>query len=371
MKLLPNYLRAPTDETSFPVSAHRSTNVVLPLLIWFSIVIFVFVDIALAVAQHDSTYFKSMEDQITGRLYLSRKYTTFAFRSPAVENTLRYRSNTTLNLGIGATYKFATLNLAYGFDFLNPDRGRGDTRYLDLQLHSYGRKFTIDALGQFYKGFYLAASGRYPAKPYYLRPDLAVTVVGGIVQYVFNHRRFSYRAPFMQNEWQEKSAGTFLLGAELVSGGVSADSSFIPSAFSPAASSINRMRFIEVGANAGYAYSLVIKRHFFLTAAGAVGLNAGVNRVYFFRERTWSADLRPNTLLRAAIGYNSALWMANVLWVSHALRLASDSAVRNVNVQAGNVRIVIVYRFRATEKMKRSLRPLDKTDKEMKEEIDD
>lgn len=106
-------------------------------------------------AQYDSTYYVSYGHMITGRFYFSQKYTTFNFSNIDKDVTLDYKPNTTLNIGVGATYKWATLNLAYGFGFLNHDSDKGETKYLDLQLHCYGRKFALEGLGQFYTGFYL------------------------------------------------------------------------------------------------------------------------------------------------------------------------------------------------------------------------
>src|SRR5690606_14649801 len=92
-----------------------------------------------ALCQNDSSYYVSYENQLTGRLYFSKKYTSFRYFDTEEDIALRYFPNTTLNMGVGATYKWATLNLGFGFGFLNPDNGRGDTRYLDLQGHFYGR----------------------------------------------------------------------------------------------------------------------------------------------------------------------------------------------------------------------------------------
>ena len=142
-------------------------------------------------AQYDSTYYTSYAEKLTCRFYLSQKYTTFSFRN--IENgvTLNYKPNTTLNMGVGATYKWATLNLAYGFGFLNSDSDKGETQYLDLQWHVFARKFTIDMLGQFYKGFYLDNEKVTKALGhYYTRPDLAIYEIGVSSQYILNHRRF-------------------------------------------------------------------------------------------------------------------------------------------------------------------------------------
>ena len=106
-------------------------------------------------AQHDSTYYVSYTKLLTTRLYFSQKYTALTIKNKKDNYTLHYQPNTTLNLGVGATYKWATINLAYGFGFLNPAEDKGKTKYLDLQFHGYDQKFNLDVLGQFYKGFYL------------------------------------------------------------------------------------------------------------------------------------------------------------------------------------------------------------------------
>ena len=79
----------------------------------------------LALGQYDTSYYVSYEDQITGRFYLSQKYVSFRYIDTGNDLVFRYLPNTTLNMGVGATYKWATLNLAYGFGFLNPENGKG------------------------------------------------------------------------------------------------------------------------------------------------------------------------------------------------------------------------------------------------------
>jgi hypothetical protein len=224
---------------------------------------------------YDSLYYKTYPKHITGRFYFSQKYTSVLFRNRDRDYSLLYRPNTTLNMGVGATYKWATINLAYGFGFLNPDKEKGETKYLDMQFHRYGRKISIDLLGQFYNGFYLTPRG-YAALPdkYYKRPDIRVRLVGASAQYIFNYKHFSYRAAFLQNEWQQKSAGSFLLGFESSLGTIKGDSTLIPRVVdeSLADSGLKLLSFIELGPNAGYAYTLVYKKNFFLTVAGTISL---------------------------------------------------------------------------------------------------
>jgi hypothetical protein len=58
--------------------------------------------------EYDSDYYESYTDQITGRVYFSQKYTNLILLSKHREDDLRYRPNTTLNFGVGATYGWFT-----------------------------------------------------------------------------------------------------------------------------------------------------------------------------------------------------------------------------------------------------------------------
>lgn len=310
-----------------------------------------------------SAYYISYERQISGRFYFSRKFTSLLLRNRDNDILLRYKPNTTLNMGVGATYKWATLNLAYGFGFLNPDHGRGKTRYLDLQFHSYGRKVTVDVLGQFYRGFYLSPKGQATEpNEYYRRPDLRVRAAGASVQYIFNHKRFSYRASFLQNEWQKRSAGTFLIGVELFAGNVAADSSLIPTAVNATDVDIRRVRFIEFGPNAGYAYTYVYKEHFFLTGAGSLSLDVGFNTLINDERKSRATGINPNTLFRFSGGYNSDVWAVSMLYTSSAMRLASRNLEAGTLLRTGNVRLIFTYRFRPGKKVREYLKVIDEAD---------
>ena len=314
----------------------------------------------------DTAYYQPYSNKVTGRFYFSRKFTTLIVRNVSKDYEVRYRPNTSLNMGVGATYKWATLNLAYGFGFLNPERGRGKTRYLDLQFHSYGRKFTIDLLGSFYTGFYLAPRGKAANNDneYYLRPDLKVNAGGVTVQYVFNHGKFSYRAAFLQNEWQRRSAGTLLAGLEIYTGSIQADSTIVPTAVDSetAATRLTEMRFFELGPSLGYAYTYVYKRHFFVTGAASVSLSAGFNTFYDHDGKTRATGITPNTLYKISGGYNSSSWAVSILYVSNAQSLARDTNDRAIRLNTGNMRLNFVYRFRPSKRARKMLKVVDQVE---------
>jgi len=314
------------------------------------------------ILKYDSTYYVSYESMLTSRFYFSKKYTSLKFRDNGENYNLTYRPNTTLNMGIGATYKSFTLNLAYGFGFLNPERGKGETKYLDLQFHTYTRRFVIDMFGQFYRGFFLTHnSTNSPNTDYYLRPDLSVNQIGASVQYILNHRKFSYRASFLQSEWQKKSAGTIIFGVEAYGGKIEADSTIIPTLVNTeeAKRSIKEIRFFEFGPNAGYAYTLVIKKHFFLTASGSVSLDFGQNTVYDQGGTVKSSGVSPNSFLRLFGGYNSSKMAISIVYVTNSVRLATGTFDQRTILNTGNFRINYVYRFELRGKMKRFLEKVE------------
>jgi len=311
----------------------------------------------------DTAYYQPYLNKITGRFYFSRKFTTLIIQNRMKGSEVRYRPNTTLNMGIGATYGWATLNLAYGFGFLNPNEGRGKTRYLDLQFHNYGRRITVDLMGSFYSGFYLAPRGKAmaSANEYYLRPDLKINAGGATVQYVFNHGKFSYRAAFLQNEWQKRSAGSLLAGLDLYIGSIQTDSSMTPTALDRpvAARALTQMRFFELGPTLGYAYTYVYNRHFFITGAGSLSLSAGLNSYYYGGNKTHITGVTPNTLFKVAGGYNSATWGMSLLYVSNVQRLARDTDEQVVRLNTGNVRLNFIYRFRPSKRARSVLKVVD------------
>ncbi len=310
----------------------------------------------------DTNYVYPFHLQITGRVYLAKKWTGIDLYNVPGADRLHYRPNSSYNIGVGVTYKGITVNLAYGFGFLgflNPSRELGVTTYLDLQTHMYGRKWLVDVMAQVYKGFYASPKGTGTTDgSYYLRSDLNVNEFGGSVQYVFNNRKFSYRAAFLQNEWQKKSAGTFLLGAEAYYGTVNGDSSIIPIHVHEATAErdIKQFRHYKFGPSVGYAYTLVIKKHFFATASlsgnVAVGNSTTVGKADG-EENNFS--IIPSGFLRVALGYNSERWAASALYTSNNVSANPGSAIRSV-LNATSIRLNVVYRFAAPKGVKKLVR---------------
>lgn len=310
----------------------------------------------------DQDYYESYTDLITSRLYFSQKYTALRIRGSERVRDLQYRPNTTLNLGAGVTYGWFTLNLAYGFDFLNrADDTKGETRYLDLQSHIYTRKMSIDLFGQFYKGFY-----GYPQKivpqdkdPWYLRPDIRMRHFGAVGYYIYNWKRFSLRSAMLQNEWQKRSAGTLLIGGEFYYGQTRGDSALVPRALAHdyLQAGVTKIRYFDIGPGVGYAYTAVLEQHFFATASLTVSFPLSFQKQWRDDITESRLSISPDLLNRIGIGYNSDRTTFSIMWINSAVQTKGKQGA--YSIRTGNVRLNAAYRFKPGPKLKRKIKVFD------------
>lgn len=179
------------------------------------------------------------------------------------DNDRSYTPNYPLGLGVGFAVKNTLIGIetGYGIIALKPKNDYGRSRMVDFQIHNYGRRVIIDLYFQHYKGFY---SEKKIGEIDGIYPDMSVMQIGGEATYLFSGDRFSSKAAFDLNEIQLRSAGSWLLG-----GGTYYYN-------------INRLqddheRFenIQLGANAGYAYSWVINDRWTLSTMAKAGANFG------------------------------------------------------------------------------------------------
>lgn len=309
---------------------------------------------------HDSNYIESHKSQLTTRLYASRKYTDLKIRDTDKDVTLNYRPNDRINLGFGATYNAFTLNIGINFPFVNHDDDKyGKTDYLDLQSHLLFRKLAAEVYFSSFKGYYNAnpdenlsnykdaGSDTYPQ-----RRDIFTIDLGATVYYIFNHKRFSYRAAFNQDERQKKSAGSFLAGPAVFTTYFQGDSALIPFNINPSDFSdgvqIKRSRYAKISVCAGYAYNLVIWERIFLMASLIGGPGAGYTKIFTETDdiegiKKW--DLSFIYTFRAGAGYNGKNLFVGISYVNTSV--SSPTPVENTRYffKRGNIRFNIAYRI--------------------------
>jgi len=322
--------------------------------------------------ENDSNYVESYLNYLTTRVYASLKTAEISLRDQNVQKNLIYHPNDAMILGFGFNYGILGLNIGFKFPFINNDDDKyGKTDYLDLQTHIYTRPLVLDLYAQYYKGYHLTSpndwiinwpSGDSLPK----RPDIYSISFGLNGQYIFNNKKFSYRAAFLQNEWQKKSAGSFLVGANIFYVDTKGDSSFIPKSYSDSSFfgglHFSQYRLFNMGVTAGYAQTFVLKQHWFFTLALVGGLSGGGSWVYTSEEGEpdrsgFTAAM--NLSGRIALGYNSSRFYAGVSYLGIFVRNQSPVPETWLGYDTGLFRINIVYRFR----LKKDLRILNRSEK--------
>lgn len=310
-------------------------------------------------SHNDTSYYETLWNHVTARIYLAQKYTHFTMPSSGNIGDLQYAANPKLNLGIGATWHNFSLNAFYGLSYLNnKDTVKGKTKGLDLQLSLFPRKWVIDLYVVMPKGMHLNPKGYASPNPnkYYYRPDVKERIFGFSVLRAPNKEKFSYRAALVNNEWQKKSAGSLLYGLHgyyLIMESNNRDSLLVPKVLNnsfPKMAGITESRFITAGPIGGYAYTLVLQKHFFLMTSVVLGLNLNI-----MTEEHGELDWRKNTALagtveyKTALGYNSPNWAFRVSAVGSNF-WAKGVSTQKYNVMGGQLRFAISKKFETKKK---------------------
>lgn len=192
---------------------------------------------------------------------------------------MKFQPNGQTNLGLGFNYKWMGIGLSVGIPFFNRDNAvYGETNRFDLQLNLYSRFCGINAYYQKYQGFYLSNPKDFSIwdkTNYPTLSDMECSSMGISAFYWFNHDKFSYKAAYVRNEVQKKSAGGLVLGIYADADVVSSPSGFIPDELPD--SLINIFDFkgystYVIGITTGYAYTLKLFKRAYINLSLAPGL---------------------------------------------------------------------------------------------------
>jgi hypothetical protein len=304
---------------------------------------------------HDVNYYEMFANKITARVYVGQKSSHVMIPSSTGAKDINYEANHKLNLGFGLTHHNYSLNVGYGFSAINPDtKLKGKTKGLDFQFHLYPHKWAVDLMLVMPKGMYIDPKGYGASNPglYYFRNDIKERLLGVAAYKVPNKAKFSYRAAIVQNEWQKKSAGSPLYGAEVYYGSITGDSALVPDVLEPSFSQdgMTKMRYFTIGPGVGYAYTLVIEKHFYIMAS-LIG-NVKLNMV---TETFASGDLKktsiaPSAIVKTGIGYNSDNWSVGANLTGNGLWIKGKTSNGNYYVPSGAFRIQVAKKFNSHSK---------------------
>ncbi|MBN1340145.1 MAG: DUF4421 domain-containing protein [Bacteroidales bacterium] len=230
----------------------------------------------------NTTYVEDLSHRLSVRVYGINKYNRFSLYDKTGNSRIMYGPNERFNLGLGVNYRWFGIGLAFNLPLINNDDDiYGKTDRFDFQLNVFTRKLIIDTYLQYYKGFYIENPETLfdqwtDGMPYPQRPDIFTSALGTSFIYVFNHKKYSSRAAFVQTELQKKSAGSFVAGAYLSLFSAAGDSGYIPAHLSELFSgrlNISGATVSNLGISFGYAHTFVIWKKLYISLAFVPGIS--------------------------------------------------------------------------------------------------
>lgn len=303
-----------------------------------------------------SLYIANFPQKFLARTFVSVRNFNFILRSRVGQKrSISYAPNGREAIGVGFFYKKAGLEI--GIKLPASDAGNqryGKTRYLDWQVNYYGSRIGADLAIQRYRGFYVrnpfeVDSTWQPGDNYPQRSDLLAFNVIGNVYYIFNHKKYSFRAAFAQTERQTQSAGSFVLMGSVNRLRIDSDGNLIPVANQETFGDQTDFRsgsFYGFSILPGYAHTFVLNRFY---VALSLHLGAGVQYKRYTIddsfEREW-ALVRKNNLRMAAGYYGNRFLAGTSLFVDN-----TGMRLQNLQLSASsfNVRFFVGYLFNSPE----------------------
>ena len=284
-------------------------------------------------------YIQKFDDYFSARLSLSNGFQSFKVDG-GTKNT-RFTLSPNQQLRTTATFMFRFIEVDIGYTpaflkFNQDDDTRGKTKNFNLGTRFYINRWMQSLQYMSTKGYYV--EGRQVGlNENIFFSDLKVTKIGGSTSYVFNPN-YSFRATYTQNEWQKKSAG-----------------SFVPSV-SYYYTKINDSDpgtdyTIDIAAGPSYYYTLVLHEHFLLSGGvyGGVGYSSTKTRYTDGTTNEQSDGISWQARYRLAAGYNNDAFYTGANINFDSFYHHSGSGIKLAD-QQHYFEFYVGYRFKASKK---------------------
>ena len=240
-------------------------------------------------AKNDSTaaknpYYTDHTDKFLLKFMNAIKTTKLDIKNINDGKSLNLKPSGTLDLGLAFNYKWLGLGFTMGLPSgEESDSTKGKTKRFDFQLSIYSKWFVVDAFYQKYRGFHMTNGTDFrvaedSTSPLGVNnfansailpqlPNMNSFSFGASAYYILNHKRLSYRAAYVRNETQNRSAGSLLFGPFLSIDGASTENGFVPDSLPTSVKDsfdISFYRSTSYGLAVGYTYSVVIAKKVFM-----------------------------------------------------------------------------------------------------------
>ena len=293
--------------------------------------------------QRDSTRILDLSNNLSLWLFGINKEYLFTIVHMSSHKHLDFRPNSATKLGFGFNYKWLGLGFALNMPWAkNDDDVYGHTTRIDLQINIFTRSFGMDISAQYYKGYYIANPKDFMSwtKPQYpLLPNLATlsTEISGY--YFTNNKKFSYRAAFVRNEIQKKSAGSFIIGGYLRADISDSPGGFIPSDFPinlRDTFNIRNFSSANLGITMGYTYTFVFLKNFFINLSAVPGIGLKASKMYDNKGKIANSNgVSIRWVGRLALGYEHKKFFLGIT----SINTSNSIVYKNLSAHSSNTKI--------------------------------
>lgn len=275
-------------------------------------------------------YFQTFPDKLTFRLGLQTTSNNFTLIEKETRERTEFIPNDKSYLGLSVQFRSIGLDLGYAPNFLAENKDNTDSKLITLNFRMFFDHLmqTVDFYKQ--KGFFIRTEDiTLPIE------ELKTTKMGGSTSYIFNEN-FSFRAIGFQNEWQKKSAGSFIPRL-----------SYYFTKFKLADPNLGNLteHSFSLAVGPGYYYNWIFDENFIVSAGSTGGLGFDITHARGETSLNGLAQL----IFRLSGGYNSESFFSGITINSQLLsRKSSDNFSLDDSISF--LEFYVGYRFDAPKK---------------------
>jgi hypothetical protein len=283
---------------------------------------------------------------------------------------IRVRPNEVGSFGLRISHRWLSGALSFGIKNRDSEK-RGTTQFINLNLNLYRQKWGFDGYYHLYRGQYITNNNISDLpqfidnKTYPILPNVNTLYAGANAYYISNHKKFSYRASFMSNEIQKRSAGSFLVMLSYAFFNINSDTGFVPGDIQssiPNSSQIIDGKFNSFSIMPGYAYTLVFAKKCFFTLAPSIGIMTQfqnyTTKGTTEKGQTDGSVIYPRAMARAALGFSASKWYFGVSAIAdnYIIRLPQkDMLIYNI----GSANLYVGYRINVPKPFRKLSKTID------------
>lgn len=317
---------------------------------------------------YNTDFITSYRNLFTTRLYFLSEGIDFIIDPTETDINVKYGPSNNVKMGIAVFHKWFGVGIAFRNPIpINPGKRKPEkSSVIDLRVNAYGTAVSGELTYQDYKGFYLTNPEDIYADwnegDYYpYRDDIRITAMSAIIYYLPNFKKHSTRAAYIQTERQIKSSGSPVIAPAFIHLGLNADSSLIPSALlenfpNKINEGIIKGKFTTVGISAGYSYTFVFFKYFYVNLSFLPGLY-----YHWYNYETDVDNIKSSAINvlwtgRSAIGYNSDKFYTGISGVLGFIAAPLAIGHSNYNLDMNQFRFWVGTRFNLFKKKKNKKR---------------